>query len=91
MPCSTTLTRGSSIVTAAELEQFRAAVPIEQYANTVLQLARAGRLRPKVLANSAYTAWLKTENPKRSLTSSEWVEPFRLSYLPGHELLEEQD
>ncbi|MBT2567713.1 hypothetical protein J7I84_14635 [Arthrobacter sp. ISL-85] len=88
---SSTLTRGTSIVTAAELEQFRAATTGEQYARTVLQLARAERLRPKVLADAAYTAWLKSENPKRVLSASEWTELFRLSYLHGHDLYEVQE
>jgi hypothetical protein len=84
------ITRGTSIVTAAELEQFRAATSVEQYARTVLLLARSERLRPKVLADAAYTAWMKSENPKKVMASSEWAELFRLSYLPGHELFQAQ-
>jgi hypothetical protein len=85
------LTRGTAIVTAAELERFRAGVTIDQYAITVLHLARAERLRPKVLADAAYTAWLKSENPKRVMPSSSWTELFRLSYKADHELFEVQD
>lgn len=88
---STILTRGSAIVTAAELEQFRAAVTTADYATTVLHLARDGRLRPKVLADAAYTAWLKSENPKKIMASSGWTELFRLSYKADHELFEVQD
>lgn len=87
---TSTLTRGTAIVTAAELEQFRAHVTIDQYANTVLDLARASRLRPKVLADAAHTAWLKSDNPKRVMPSSSWTELFRLSYKADHELFEVQ-
>lgn len=88
---TSTLTRGTAIVTAAELDQFRASVTIDQYATTVLRLARASRLRPKVLADAAYTAWLKSNNPKRVMPSSSWTELFRLSYKADHELFEVQD
>lgn len=91
METAATLTRGTTNVTAVELESFRAAVTNEQYASTVLRLARAGRLRPKVLADAAYMAWLKSENPKRVMAGSDWTELFRLSYLAGHALFEVQD
>ncbi|KQQ89451.1 hypothetical protein [Arthrobacter sp. Leaf137] len=85
------LTRGTAIVTAAELEEFRTVVTNDQYANTVLHLARAKRLRPKVLADAAYTAWLKSENPKKIMPASYWTELFRLAYQADHELFEVQD
>lgn len=88
---TSTLTRGTAIVTAAELDQFQASVTIDQYATTVLRLALASRLRPKVLADAAYTAWLKGNNPKRVMPSSSWTELFRLSYKADHELFEVQD
>lgn len=45
-------------------------------------------VRDKVLADAAYTAWLKAENPKRSMASSDWAELFRRSHLAGHPLFE---
>ncbi|UZX04024.1 hypothetical protein F8G81_16500 [Arthrobacter sp. CDRTa11] len=86
---TSTLTRGTANVTAAELERFRAGVTTAEYATTVLHLARAQRLRPKVLADAAYTAWLKSENPKKIMPGSSWTELFRLSYTADHELFEE--
>lgn len=75
-------------VTGAELEQFRTEVGHTRYGETVLRLAREGKLRSKVLADAAYIAWLKAENPKKVMSSSCWTELFRLSYLPSHELFE---
>lgn len=74
-------------VTAADLEDCRAAVG-NRYPEMVLWLARAEKLRPKVLADAAYTAWLATENPKKSMPASDWADLFRLSYLAGHALFE---
>lgn len=76
------------LVTAADLDRCRRDVGTSRYPEMVLRLARQGKLRPKVLADAAYTAWLEVENPKKALCSSEWAELFRLSYLEGHELFE---
>lgn len=73
-------------VTADQLERFRTDVSNSRYAETILRLARGGKLRPKVLADAVYTAWLKSENPKKDMSSSQWTELFRRSYLPDHEL-----
>ena len=73
--------------TAADLEKCRATVG-NRYPEMVLWLARAEKLRPKVLADATYAAWLSTENPKKSLPASDWADLFRLSYLAGHELYE---
>lgn len=77
-----------SMVRADQLERFRMEVTNSQYARTVLRLARGGKLRPKVLTDAAYTAWLKSENPKKDMASSGWTELFRRSYRVGHELFE---
>ncbi|NUU30846.1 hypothetical protein [Arthrobacter sp. C9C5] len=79
---------GRTHVTAADLERFRSEVDHPRYAKTVLHLARAGKLRPKVLADAALTAWLKADNPRRVMLVSSWAELFRLSYLADHELHE---
>ena len=76
--------------TAADLEKCRATVG-NRYPEMVLWLARAGKLRPKVLADAAYTAWLKTENPKTAMCGSDWADLFRLAYMPSHELFEVPD
>lgn len=82
---------GQQLVTAAELEEFRSEAGNTRYPEMVLWLARRDKLRPKVLADAAYTAWLKVENPKKSMCSSEWTDLFRRSYLAGHELFEAPD
>lgn len=78
-------------VTAEDLENYRAAIGNAKYPETVLWLARTGKLRPKVLADAAYTAWLKTENPKKVMCASDWTELFRMAYMPSHELFETPD
>ena len=75
-------------VTAADLEEFRGEADTNRYPEMVLWLARRNKLRPKVLADAAYLAWLKAENPKREMCGSEWADLFRLAYLPTHELYE---
>lgn len=77
-------------VTTADLEKCRATVG-NRYPEMVLWLARAGKLRPKVLADATYTAWLKTENPKTAMCGSDWADLFRLAYMPSHELFEVPD
>lgn len=74
--------------TAADVETCREVIGNERYAEMVLWLARNNKLRPKVLADAAYTAWLKAENPKKAMCGSDWADLFRLSYLEGHELFE---
>jgi hypothetical protein len=79
---------GQGVVTAKDLEQFRSEAGATRYPEMVLWLARRDKLRPKVLANAAYTAWLKTDNPKNCMSASEWADLFRRSFLAGHELFE---
>lgn len=66
--------------TAADLEECRATIG-SQYAIMVLWLARNEKLRPKVLTDAAYDAWVKTENPKTVMTPGEWAELFRLGSI----------
>lgn len=80
-----------AVVTASELERFRTEAGGNRYPEMVLRLARAGKLRPKVLADAAYDAWLKIENPKTAMCSSEWTDLFRRAYLPSHALFEVPD
>jgi len=77
----------NSYTTAADLETCRGTVG-NRYPEVVLWLARRDKLRPKVLADAAYTAWLKTDNPKNCMPASEWTDLFRRSFLAGHELFE---
>lgn len=79
---------GTALVTADELERFRSEVPNSQYAEAVLDLARAGRLQPDVLADATYSAWLASENPKQTFTGSQWAELFRLAHQSDHEFFE---
>jgi hypothetical protein len=77
----------NSYTTAADLETCRGAVG-NRYPEMVLWLARRDKLRPKVLADAAYKAWLKTENPKQSMCGADWADLFRLAYQPNHELFQ---
>jgi hypothetical protein len=76
--------------TATDLEKCRATIG-NRYPEMVLWLARAEKLRPKVLADATYTAWLKSENPKKDMSSSNWTELFRLAFMEGHILFEVPD
>lgn len=79
----------ASKVTAADLGRYRVAIDSGRYPKypaMVLWLARAGKLRPKVLIDAAYIAWLKTENPKRAMCADDWAEMFRLARRAQHEL-----
>jgi len=82
---------GQGVVTARDLEQFRSEAGPTRYPEMVLWLARRDKLRPKVLADAAYDAWLKVENPKTAMCSSEWTDLFRRSFLAGHQLFEVPD
>jgi hypothetical protein len=77
----------NSYTTAADLEACRATIGT-RYPEMVLWLARRDKLRPKVLADAAYTAWLKTENPKKSMCGADWADLFRRAYMPSHELFQ---
>lgn len=68
----------NSYTTAADLEECRLTVGT-RYPEMVLLLARRDKLRPKVLADATYKAWLVTENPKKSMAASDWADLFRLS------------
>lgn len=78
----------SNKITATDLEQFRSEVGNHRYAETVLRLARQEKLRPKVLTNAAYTAWLCNENPKKVMSCNAWAELMRLAYDPTHEMFD---
>lgn len=75
--------------TAADLETCRTSVG-QRYPEMVLWLARHNKLRPKVLADATYTAWLKADNPKKCLPAGDWADLFRRSHQPGAELFEVQ-
>jgi hypothetical protein len=79
---------GQGSVTAADLERCRQDIGNTRYPEMVLWLARRNKLRPKVLADASYKAWLTTENPKTAMCGSEWAELFRLAYQPNHVLFE---
>lgn len=76
------------IVTADEIERFRSEVPNTQYTEGILTLARAGKIQPEVLADATYSAWLASENPKKTMTGGDWAELFRLAHQPDHEFFE---
>jgi hypothetical protein len=82
---------GQKLVTARDLEQFRSEAGATRYPEMVLWLARRNKLRPKVLADAAYCAWLETENPKKSMCGADWADLFRRAYMPSHELFEVPD
>lgn len=78
---------GRAHATAADLEACRATLGT-RYPEMVLGLARQEKLRPKVLADATYNAWLASENPKKAMPASDWADLFRLAYMPTHECFE---
>lgn len=78
----------NSYTTAADLERCRQDIGVKRYPEMVLWLGRRNKLRPKVLADAAYVAWLKAENPKSCMCGADWADLFRLAYIPSHELFQ---
>ncbi|MFC8037844.1 hypothetical protein ACFUOZ_00630 [Paenarthrobacter sp. NPDC057355] len=78
----------ASSVTPSALAEFQEEVSHTRYAETVLRLARAGKLSPELLADATYSAWLSAENPKKVMAGGDWAELFRLANKPDHEFFE---